>query len=56
MLKFLSRRRLGVFRVIFAVQEGVVIGLAAKTPVLPMVSFCVFATAMRLRLESRLPR
>jgi hypothetical protein len=55
MLKFLSRRRLSIFRVAFAVQEGVVIGLAAKTPVLPMVSFCVVVTAIRLRLESSLP-
>jgi hypothetical protein len=55
MLKFLSRRRLGVFRVAFAAWEGVVIGLAAKTSVMAMVYFCIIVTAMRLRLETRLP-
>jgi hypothetical protein len=55
MLKLLSRRRLGVFRVIFAVQEGVVIGLAARRPIVPLIGLCLILTAMRLRLEDRLP-
>jgi hypothetical protein len=55
MRRFLSRRRLGIFRVLFASVEGVAIGLAAKAPVVAMVYFCIMATAIRLRLESRLP-
>ncbi len=53
--RFLSRRRLGIFRVAFASVEGVAIGLAAKAPIVAMVYFCVIVTAIRLRLESRLP-
>lgn len=55
MLKFLSRRRLGIFRVAFAVEEGIVIGLAAKTTILPIIGFCLILTAIRLRLEASLP-
>jgi hypothetical protein len=55
MLKFLSSRRLGIFRVAFAVEEGVAIGLAAKTPIVPVIGFCLILTAIRLRLEARLP-
>jgi hypothetical protein len=55
MLKFLSRRRLSIFRVAFAVQEGVVIGLAARQPVMQLIGFCVILTAMRLRLETAMP-
>jgi hypothetical protein len=54
-LKFLSRRRLGVFRVAFAVVEGVAIGLAARQPVMPVVGLCIILTAMRLRLETAMP-
>jgi hypothetical protein len=53
--KFLSRRRLGIFRVVFAGVEGIAIGLAAKAPIVSMVYFCVIVTAIRLRLEARLP-
>jgi hypothetical protein len=55
MLKLLSSRQLGIFRVAFAAVEGVAIGLAARRPVVPMVGFCLILTAIRLRLESRLP-
>jgi hypothetical protein len=55
MPKFLNRRRLGIFRVAFAVVEGVAIGLAARRSIAPMVGFCLILTAMRLRLETLLP-
>jgi hypothetical protein len=55
MRRFLSRRRLGIFRVAFASAEGVAIGIAAKAPIVSMVYFCIVVTAIRLRLESRLP-
>jgi hypothetical protein len=55
MLKFLSSRRLGIFRVAFAVAEGVVIGLAARQPVMPLVGLCIILTTMRLRLETVMP-
>ena len=55
MLKLISRRRLGIFRVVFASVEGVAIGIAANTSVAAMVYFCIVVTAIRLRLESRLP-
>jgi len=49
------RRRLGIFRVAFAVVEGVVIGITAKASVVAMVYFCIMVTAIRLRLEAALP-
>jgi hypothetical protein len=55
MRRFLSRRRLGIFRVVFASVEGVAIGLAVKAPIVSMVYFCIIVTAIRLRLEARLP-
>lgn len=55
MRRFLSRRRLGIFRVASASAEGVAIGLAAKAPIVSMVYFGIMVTAIRLRLESRLP-
>ena len=55
MRRFLSRRRLGIFRVLFASAEGVAIGIAAKAPIVAMVYFCVVITAIRLRLEARMP-
>lgn len=55
MPKFLSSRRRGIFRVAFAVVEGITIGLAARQPVMPIVGLCIILTAMRLRLEVLLP-
>jgi uncharacterized protein (DUF2062 family) len=54
MPKFLNRRRLGIFRVAFAVEEGVAIGLAARQSVMPVVGLCIILAAMRIRLEALL--
>jgi hypothetical protein len=43
-----------VFCVVFAVVEGVAIGLAMRRPVGPVVGFCFVLTAIRLRLETLL--
>jgi hypothetical protein len=51
----MRRRRLGIFRVAFAAVEGVAIGIAAKASIVSMIYFCIMVTAIRLRLESRLP-
>lgn len=51
----LSRWRWRIFYLVFAVVEGVAIGLAAKRPVLPVIGFCLILTAIRLRLEVLLP-
>lgn len=55
MRRFLNSRRLGIFSVAFASVEGIAIGLAAKAPIAAMVYFCIMVTAIRLRLETRLP-
>lgn len=50
-----ARCRWRVFGVVFAVVEGVAIGVAAKRPVVPVIGFCFILTAIRLRLEALLP-
>jgi hypothetical protein len=50
-----ARWRRRVFCLVFAVVEGVAIGLAAKRSIAPMIGFCLILTAMRLRLEAALP-
>lgn len=43
------------FYVVFAIVEGVAIGVATKRPVLPVIGFCFILTAIRLRLGALLP-
>jgi hypothetical protein len=51
-----KRWRWRIFYLTFAVVEGVAIGLAARRPVVPMIYFCLILTAIRLRLEAKLPQ
>ena len=51
-----KRWRWRIFYLTFAVVEGVAIGLAVKRPVVPVIYFCLILTAIRLRLEAKLPQ
>jgi hypothetical protein len=50
-----ARWRWRVFCIVFAVVEGIAIGIAAKRPVVPLAGFCLILTVIRLRLEALLP-
>lgn len=50
-----TRWRWRAFCVVFAVLEGVAIGLAVRRPVVPVIGFCLILMAIRLRLEALLP-
>lgn len=50
-----ARWRWRAFCVVFVIVEGIVIGVAVRRPVVPVIGFCFVLTAIRLRLETLLP-